>query len=176
VTPGLLPDAVHDRRSFRGQTPDDGCPSKRARPTIRAPGAISYGGYSGPVNAVTDGPGRAGRKRCPGLRSRGRPATKPAAPLGGGDQIQLHPASTAPTRCAPAAMKVSLGPNSRSWEGFGSSAARESARCMDCARYRTRRCGCHVRRRAFRIWHSVTDKRRVHHRWDSVRQRCCREL
>jgi hypothetical protein len=30
--PELLPHALHDRTSFRGQTPDDGCPSKRARP------------------------------------------------------------------------------------------------------------------------------------------------
>src|ERR1019366_7915263 len=29
AAPGLLPHALHDRTSFRGQTPDDGCPSKR---------------------------------------------------------------------------------------------------------------------------------------------------
>jgi Pentapeptide repeats (8 copies) len=32
AAPGLLPHALHDRTSFRGQTPDDGCPSKRVRP------------------------------------------------------------------------------------------------------------------------------------------------
>src|SRR5262249_24449193 len=31
--PGLPPHALHGRTSFRGRTPDDGCPSKRARPT-----------------------------------------------------------------------------------------------------------------------------------------------
>jgi hypothetical protein len=34
--PGLLPHAFHDRTSFRGRTPDGGCPSKRVRLTRRA--------------------------------------------------------------------------------------------------------------------------------------------
>src|SRR4029077_8351449 len=29
--PGLLPHSLHDRTSFRGRTPDGGCPSKRVR-------------------------------------------------------------------------------------------------------------------------------------------------
>ena len=36
AAPGLLPHALHDRTSFRGQTPDDGCPSKRVRPNTAA--------------------------------------------------------------------------------------------------------------------------------------------
>jgi hypothetical protein len=41
AAPGLLPHALHDRTSFRGRTPDDGCPSKRVRPTGPAWLAVS---------------------------------------------------------------------------------------------------------------------------------------
>src|SRR5207253_11080029 len=41
AAPGLLPHALHDRTSFRGRTPDDGCPSKRVRPSFVVSPAVA---------------------------------------------------------------------------------------------------------------------------------------
>jgi len=77
--PGPLPPhALHGRTSFRGRTPDDGCPSKRARPRppsmrIAAPATLLGGGPLARATQIT--------RLGPNTGSQGQRAS--SRPLGG---------------------------------------------------------------------------------------------